>query len=445
MDDRAYVERRLRILSGNPAPPSPTPIASSKYDDSILSFASDVATLRATESIVSEEGTEILLYAINSGRQEDVKRILRVLGVDPNLKDAKTGMSPLHVATSRGDLVMMEDLLDCHAAPNDPDKRGQTALHIATRKDMEKAVDLLLRKNADPNAMDKEGRTPLWHAAWYGDSPKAFQILARQGAKVINHYCADQQMPTALWAAAASSCLPAAKTLLKAHADTGVLDDQGSTLLHKAAWPIATKITPLLLEEGANVLVKDNDGKLPLHHAAAVGKKSIVDALLKRMGDGGVNETDSEGATALIRGVQSGSLPLVRCLAEKWKAVCSAQDQKGNGAFYYACAYGHILVTTYLLGLGADINERNNQGNTPLHVAAKWGRTEMVRLLLQLGADSEVRSSQEAPGVKKGATPADVARGAGHEGIARIIETFKMDDEPVTWRVEVIEPRRMGS
>jgi ankyrin repeat protein len=409
---------------------------------------SDDATLCATKSVVSEEGTEILLHAITGGRQKDVKMILRMLAVDPNLKDAETGRYPLHVATVCGDLVMMEELLKCRAAPDARDKHGQTALHIAARKDMESAVELLLRKKADPNAEDNEGRTPLWHAAWHGDSPKTFQVLIRpnaQGTDIINHHCRDPDMPTALWAAAASPCLETAQALLKAGARTEVLDHQGSTVLHKAAWPIAAAIAPLLLDRGAEVSVQDKEGKLPLHRAAAVGKTSIVEALLERMDDGGVNETDRQGATALILGAQRGSLPLVRCLTEKWKAKCSVQDQWGNGAFYYACANGHILVATYLLGLGADINEGNKEGDTPLYVAAKWGHSEMVRLLLQLGADRSARSSQEASGVKGRATPAEVARKAGHEGVARMIETFELEDEPVTWRVEIIEPRRTGS
>lgn len=51
--------------------------------------------LSATKSVISEEGTEILLHAITGGRQKDVMMILQVLGVDPNLEDVKTGMYPL--------------------------------------------------------------------------------------------------------------------------------------------------------------------------------------------------------------------------------------------------------------------------------------------------------------------------------------------------------------
>lgn len=121
------------------------------------------------------------------------------------------------------------------------------------------------------------------------------------------------------------------------------------------------------------------------------------------------------------------SLPVVRCLTGKWQANYLLQDQWGNGALYYVCANGHILVAAYLLGLGANINEGNKEGNTPLQVAARWGHTDIVRLLLQLGADRETRSSQETPAFRERITPAEAAWEAGHESIARMIETVELD------------------
>ena len=354
--------------------------------------------------------------------------ILRVLRVSPNLKDAETGMFPLHVATQRGDLVMMKELLKSRALPDASDKHGQTALHLAARRNMKEAVELLLLKNANPNAEDNEGHTPLWYLAWYGGSPEAFEILAQRGADVVNFVCRDPDMPTALWAAAASPCLSTARNLLNAGANPRVEDCHGSTLLHKAGWDIASDLAPELLAKDADVLAKDREGKLPLHRAAAAGKTGVVERFLERMEDGAVEEKDGEGATALIHAAQKGSLPLVRCLTGRWRANCSAQDRRGNGALYYACANGHILVATFLLGLGTNINQGNKQSNTPLHVAARWGHTEIVRLLLQLGADCDARSNQEAPGVGVQVTPAEVAAGAGHEAIKRMINTFQLDE-----------------
>jgi ankyrin repeat protein len=135
----------------------------------------------------------------------------------------------------------------------------------------------------------------------------------------------------------------------------------------------------------------------------------------------------------------------VRYLAGERKADFTVRDQLGNDAFYYACANGHVLVATYLLGLGPDINEGNTEGNTPLHVAARWGHKEMARLLLHFGANTRAESTQDAPGVRGPATPAQVARGVGHDGIAKLIEEFVLDDGPVGLRVEMIEPGRPGS
>mgnify|MGYP001017858748 CR=1 FL=1 len=67
-----------------------------------------------------------------------------------------------------------------------------------------------------------------------------------------------------------------------------------------------------------------------------------------------------------------------------------------------------------LLEAGADPDERGVNGYAPLHHAAAAGDEGLVALLLEHGADATLRT-----GVDDDETPADFARGAGHEDIAR--------------------------
>jgi len=379
-----------------------------------------------TECVALEEGIEILLDAIIHNKRRDVKTLLQLLRISPNRKDPSTGNIPLHLAIECSNSEMVEDLLEAGAEPNVRDKHGQTALHLATRKNMKESVGLLLRKKANPNVEDHVGHTPLWSAAWYGDTPDTLELLIQTGTGTINYECSDPDMPTALWSAAASPCLSVARSLLNAGADPGIRNKRGSTLLHKSGWDIAIHLAPELLAKNVDVYARDTEDKLPLHHAAAAGKTSIVKKLLERMGDGAVEERDGEGATALIRAAQKGSLPLIQCLNKEWEADYLAKDGRGNGALYYACANGHLLVATYLLGQGANINDSNKQGNTPLHTAARWGYTPIVGLLLQLGADTNAKSDQQVLGLKNQVLPADVARKAGYNSIAMMIENFEL-------------------
>lgn len=52
----------------------------------------------------------------------------------------------------------------------------------------------------------------------------------------------------------------------------------------------------------------------------------------------------------------------------------AATDNGGNGPLHEACRGGHVLVAAYLLGMDADIDERNAEGHTPLDVAADSGK-----------------------------------------------------------------------
>ncbi|KAK4195982.1 ankyrin repeat-containing domain protein [Triangularia verruculosa] len=86
------------------------------------------------------------------------------------------------------------------------------------------------------------------------------------------------------------------------------------------------------------------------------------------------------------------------------------KDSLGCDAFYIACARGHILCASYLLGCGADINTINSKQNRPLHVVAKLGKKDMVGWLLRMGADTGVSSTQPFDGMGVKGPPLEIAK-----------------------------------
>jgi ankyrin repeat protein len=383
-------------------------------------------------------GAKILLDAVSEGLEGDVKMILKQMDVDPNVKPVEAAPSPLHVATSRGYRYIMELLLESGAAVSARDEGGQTALHVAAKRNDGEAVRLLFEFGALPNVEDSRGRTPLWHAAWYESTPNTFDLLKGRGTTVINYECNDPKMPTALWAAAANGLLDRATALLTSGASAEVKDSRGRMLLHRVEWPAIVALAPLLIEKGADPCEPDGEGKLPLHRAAEQGRMDMVAHLLPRTP---VDSVDGHGATALMLAARKGSLPLVHYLVRERGARWDIRDQVGNDAFYMACAKGHFVVATYLLGVDRNINEGNNEDDTPLHAAARGGHKEMVRALLDLRADKDAKSRHDTRGLGGQATPAQVAEAAGHEDIVKLIEKWSSDD-PATWKVESVEPRR---
>ena len=79
----------------------------------------------------------------------------------------KDGMMPLHWAADRGDLEMVQLLLDLPSVKvkiSAPDAAGDTALHYAVMSENEAVAQLLVSNGADVNATNEAGETP-WQLA----------------------------------------------------------------------------------------------------------------------------------------------------------------------------------------------------------------------------------------------------------------------------------------
>jgi ankyrin repeat protein len=332
--------------------------------------------------------------------------ILKELAVNPNVLTAE-GMYPLHIAASRGDVDMINILLEFNADKEARNRKGKTPLHVAASNDMVGAVQRLLQWKADPNAHDDDGGTPLWYAAGHGTSPNSFALMTSLGADVIDQRCADA-LPTALWAAAAKDQVDTAKALLAAGANANLFDARRSTLLHHADWSAAAALTPFLLAHGADPTALDGEGKQPLHRAAEVGKLGIVEALVNVVD---VDVRAADGSTALMHAAESGNARVCKFLVETGGADWALCDEDGNDAFYVACANGHLSCASYLLGVAKgdrDVSGGNFVGNTPLHAAARWREVVIVTWLLDLGADKTALSNKDSP--EEGLTPVQAAR-----------------------------------
>lgn len=95
----------------------------------------------------------------------------------------------------------------------------------------------------------------------------------------------------------------------------------------------------------------------------------------------------------------------------------AATNPQGVAAIHAAAAKRNAAMVDKLLRAGADPNQVQQDGFTPLHAAAQHGDAATAGLLLLAGADV----SQENA---KGEDAATLARQAGHEWLARRLETL---------------------
>jgi hypothetical protein len=81
-----------------------------------------------------------------------------------------------------------------------------------------------------------------------------------------------------------------------------------------------------------------------------------------------------------------------------------------------ASACGHAEIVKMLLEANPGaIDMQDNEGSTALFHACRTGREQVVKLLKSFGADLSLSN-------KAGQLAADVCRGFGHKGLARIVE-----------------------
>ena len=116
------------------------------------------------------------------GNIEAVKQHLAA-GTDVNAKDGETGLTPLEVATDRGDKEVVELLIAAGADVNAKGFLGDTPLHDAAIDGHKEVAELLIANGAYVNAKSRYDGTPLHNAAIDGHT-EIVELLIAKGADV---------------------------------------------------------------------------------------------------------------------------------------------------------------------------------------------------------------------------------------------------------------------
>ncbi len=221
---------------------------------------------------------------------------------------------------------------------------GDKFLEICAVPKLKKhCFDMMRNAGADMFSVDENNQTALSKAAESGNLVLLRTLLEQK----LDPEHTDNFGETALMVALRCGNRSVAECLLKiARENVKIIDNDGATLLHKAAWGNLPELAKLLLEEyGFDLEAKDHYGRTALHIAAYQGNTRILKYLLEKSAN--VNAADNEGKTPIFSGAYDGNLKAVKLLCE-YGTDLLLKDNTGLTVLEYAVSRKEFETAKFL-------------------------------------------------------------------------------------------------
>ncbi len=192
-----------------------------------------------------------------------------------------------------------------------------------------------------------------------------------------------------LVAAARAGDVKAVRALLdEQHVDVDGPEPDGTTALHWAVHRDDLDLAQLLIRAGAHVGATNDYGATPLSLACTNGNAVVVERLLEAGAD---PEARTEGETALMTAVRTGSVDAVKVLIAHGADMNATEPESGQTMLMTAAAEAHPALVQLLIARGADVNVRSVVGFSPFTFAVRAGDLASVKLLMAAGASANER------------------------------------------------------
>lgn len=445
--------------------------------------------LNMAKSSANHEGQmrESLDLASRNGHHNVVQTLLRE---DVRSSDA------LGLAAAGGFGDVVESLLGFDPAINKPDRTGYTPLHHATSSGNVHIVSLLLAKHADVNAsaspppgfgslesisgsrdetaqnIDNDTEPGPDSDSEIGES--ALSSL-ESGRSTLSRTVLSE---TSLHLAALTGQIEIAKALVAEGANVNAENSVGYDTLKYAAAGGFPEMLTLLLQHGDGTKVSESDGNTALHLAAAHGHCKAAEVLLKdsRGGSKLIDTTNNHGLSPVHIAAREGHLSLLKLMIgykdaestgmdEDLKAPSSKprrsrrvrpgstitrsfsmkqiEDSEINpdpftmsedhrrSALEWAAVNGHYQVVNELLT--RDVESKPEHRAFALNLATKYGHTDVMALLLDNFTQAAIEFRQY--------TAIHIAAKRGHSETLKILLEHRRDT--VLFRVDATEEKGM--
>ncbi|KAI6652824.1 Ankycorbin [Oopsacas minuta] len=362
---------------------------------------------------------------------------------EPILMDSKedTGHTPLTLAASVGNDVVLAELIRARADVNVVDGEGHMPLHWAAAGRNPLCVRMLIEylkdTRGDLNPRDNRLATPLHYSVQLA----AFTSGPGEGETE------------------STRALECCHVLLEAGADPNAMDISHSPpILWAARYPHSLAVIRLLKLFGANISLQNETGLSALHLAAQEGLIETCRCLVEECAFPG-SIVDNEGQTALFYALDRRNLECFRYLLSVG-VYPDHQDLRDRSVAHLASVHGlidylrvlkehkaNLDLSTFegirpaheavvnmqieclrylLVHVHCSVNNKGGNGASLLHYAADKGSVEMCQFLLENGAEvNSILSHEDTTNAKSVYyTPVDFARMKGFDDVVSYLESL---------------------
>ncbi|XP_019857258.1 PREDICTED: uncharacterized protein LOC109585573 [Amphimedon queenslandica] len=320
---------------------------------STIKFVIENNDIDPAEFVDEDDGKTLLHHAAEYGHTDIVELLLNGKRVDANCKDFLR-TRPIHLAVKKGNITIVQMLVDHNADVNCKDLDGMTPLHYGFKSKNKSVVEHLLQNceaNPDTCICEKDNRTILHFAI---DIIHCFQNqLNKENSE-------DEE----------DKFISIFEVIAK-KTDVNIKDKDGNTPLLCAVLVCSERLVTILLENKANPNIRNNEGHTALQYAVSQGNFTILTLLLDYNADLNARMTEKKE--------RFKTDPMSRVKMDE-TALHFVVRLKFSSDFY-----------KLLLNRGADLKIRDADGYTALYYAAKNKNYDLVKDMNVKGADTKVK------------------------------------------------------
>ncbi|KAM8985065.1 ankyrin repeat and death domain-containing protein 1B isoform 3-T3 [Ara ararauna] len=231
----------------------------------------------ADQKAKNEEGMNVLHFAAQNNSVKIVDYVLQDLHLNDLNKPDRRGKKPFLLASEKGHVDMINNLITLKLFTSEKDTEGNTALHLAAKNGHSEVVKILLRQWGEINHLNENGETPFYLSV-EGGHEKCAELLLEAGSDIN---VLTQNNSSALQVAIQNGHLSLVTFLIDKNIDLVLKPEMQETPLHLAADLGNVELVEVLLKAGCDLRAVDKHGKTARAVASRSNHALIVDMIIK--------------------------------------------------------------------------------------------------------------------------------------------------------------------